>query len=225
MKWVDVCGPPGAGKSTLCDPIWGPHELAIDNKLPPRQWHDFLNEITRLFILIREHPSYVAAVRMNNRSIRKISTVARSEDVDGRDTYIQTGLVQRGLGFGWRLNDLSIPLVELEHYFRLMPVSVGVAITNCPFDEIVKRNHDREKVKATAHENRDFMVALMLPAIDVARRVLKDRGVPILELSTDGDPDEARKQLIAFAAQKTTDAATDGRGCEVEVFSAPPWFL
>ena len=222
MKWVDVAGPPGSGKSTLCDPLWGPHELPIQNRLPPLEWHDFLNEITRLFLMIRGHWSYTAAVRMNNRSIRKMSTVARCER---KTTYIQTGLVQRGLGFGWRLNDLGIPLRELEHYFRLMPVSVGVAITNCPQDEIVKRNHDREKVKATAHENRDFMVPLMLPAIDIARKVLEDRGVNILNISTEGNPEGGRARLVNFASGPSFEAATARRSSEVEVFSAPPWFL
>ena len=221
MKWVDVAGAPGSGKSTLCDPLWGPHELSIENRLPPMEWHDFLNEVTRLFILIQKHPSFEAAIRMNNRSIRKIATVARSEL---NTTYIQTGLVQRGLGFGWRMNQLGIPLRELEHYFRLMPVSVGVVITKCPEEEVVKRNHAREKIKETAHENRDFMVPLMLPAIDVAKKVLLDRGVFVLELSTEGDPGVGRKKLLSFASGHTYNPASDGHSCEVAVFSAPPWF-
>ena len=235
MKWVDVAGAPGSGKSTLCDPLWGPHELPIENRLPPMEWHDFLNEVTRLFILIQKHPSFEAAIRMNNRSIRKIATVARKStdgtyiQTDGtyiqrNDTYIQTGLVQRGLGFGWRMNQLGIPLRELEHYFRLMPVSVGVVITKCPEEEVVRRNLIREAVKATAHENRDFMVPLMLPAIDVAKKVLLDRGVFVLELSTEGDPGVGRKKLLSFASGHTYNPASDGHSCEVAVFSAPPWF-
>ena len=43
MQWVDVCGFPGSGKSTICDPIWGPHDIDIEDLLPPEEWHDFLN--------------------------------------------------------------------------------------------------------------------------------------------------------------------------------------
>src|SRR3990167_5088788 len=73
VRWLDVCGPPGSGKSTLCDPLWGPHQVSIENRLPPAECHDFLNEVARLFYLIRSHPSLGAAIRMNNRSIRKIT--------------------------------------------------------------------------------------------------------------------------------------------------------
>ena len=223
MHWVDVCGAPGSGKSTLCDPLWGPHELPIDNKLPPAQWHDFCNEITRLFHLIEKHWSFGPAIRMNNRSIRKLASVARG--YSEKAPYIQTALVQRGLGFGWRLNDLGLPLDELRHFYRLMPVSIGVAVTKCPQEEVVKRNHAREKVKATAHENRAFMVELMLPAIDLCLEVLNDRGVPILEIDTTQPVEKAREQLIDFAGGPVFDAEASGPCVEVEALSKPAWWL
>lgn len=221
MRWVDVCGAPGAGKSTLCDPLWGPHELPIDNRLPPAKWHDFLNEITRLFHLIRGHWSFHPAIRMNNRSVRKMATVARTES---DRPYAQTGLVQRGLGFGWRLNELGYDLNELRHFYRLMPVSIGVAVTRCPQKVVVERNHAREKVKATAHENRDFMVPLMEPCIEIALEVLHDRGVPVTEIDTTQPVDMAREQLSAFAGQESFDPEADGPGNQVEVLSSPPWW-
>ncbi len=239
MNWLDVCGPPGSGKSTLCDPLWSPHELSIENRLPPIEWHDFLNEITRLFLLIQKHWSFVPAVRMNNRSIRKIATVARepvspvimTRLADGdyhpvsRVPYIQTALVQRGLGFGWRLKQLGIDLNELRHYYRLMPVSIGVAVTRCPQEIIIQRNHDREKVKATAHENRDFMVPLMEPAIEIALEALHDRGIPICEISTEQPVELARQQLIDFANREPFDAEASGHGREMApVLSPPPWW-
>jgi hypothetical protein len=195
--------------------------LPIEDRLPPAGWHDFLNEITRLLFLIGRHPTVGAAVRMNNRSIRKIATVARK---GGDGPYIQTALVQRGLGFGWRLNDLGMPLDELRHYFRLMPVSVGVAFTQCPTEIVVERNHLRETVKATAHENRDFMVPLMLPAIDLAKEVLLERSVPIIEIDTSGSPDAGRARLLRFATEEPFDPEASGPGCEVAVLSPPPWF-
>lgn len=221
MNWLDVCGEPGSGKSTICDPIWGPHELPIQDELPPARWHDFINEITRLLIMIQPHPTIEAAWRMNNRSIRKIATVARTE---ASVPYVQTALVQRGLGFGWRLNHMGINLDELRHYFRLMPVSIGVVVTKCPEDVVVQRNHDREKVKATAHENRDFMVPLMKPAIEVAVDELRKRGVPVWEISTDQHPDESRRELQEYAAREPCDAEAGRPSNQSPALSAPAWW-
>ena len=221
LQWVDLAGPPGSGKSTLADPLWPPHSIQIENRLPPAEWHDFLNEITRLFHLIRPHPSFGAAIRMNNRSIRKIATVARMQCPE---TYIQTALAQRGLGFGWRLNDLGLSLDELRHYFRLMPVSMGVAITRCPAETVKQRNHARKLVAATAHEDRAHMVDLMLPAIEIAKEILLERGVPIIEIDTFGDPEAGRQQLVRFAAQAPFDSEASGPGLQVEVLSPPPFW-
>ena len=223
MKWLDVAGAPGSGKSTLCDPVWGPHELQIDSRLPPEKWHDFLNEITRLFHLIGTHPTIEAALRMNNRSVRKMATVARSDSPKG--PYVQTSLAQRGLGFGWRMHDMGINLFELKHYFRLMPVSIGVAVTRCPQEEIERRNHARKLVKETAHEDRAHMVGHMLPAIEVALEVLNARGVPILEVSTDQPIEQARQDIKAFAMQEPFDSEASGHSCKSEVLSAPPWWI
>jgi hypothetical protein len=267
MNWLDVAGPPGSGKSTLCDAIWGPHDLPIENRLPPAAWHDFLNEITRLFHLIKPHPTFPAALRMVNRSVRKIATVARMPGGSGgidlrvddpldtgarynlgagaacpRGPYIQTGLAQRGLGFGWRLNDMGRDLNELRHYFRLMPVSLGVAITRCPPEVVEQRNHARKLVPATAHEDRAHMVRLMQPAIEIAIEVLRERGVYLIEVDTSGSVDEARARLVEFAGARSfivgrswavdstpADAETHnppalGHSPEVEVLSPPPWW-
>lgn len=221
MNWLDVAGPPGSGKSTLCDYFWGPHALPIENRLPPLAWHDFINEIGRLFYLIRKHPTLDAAVRMNNRSIRKIATVTRTK---AGSPYIQTALAQRGLGFGWRLNDLGIDLNELRHFYRLMPVSIGVVFTECPAEIVKQRNHDREKVKATAHENRAFMHDLMLPAIELAKEELRARGVPVAVIDTTQPIDLARSRLRDLAAHAPFDPAASGPGRQVEILSPPFWW-
>ena len=159
---------------------------------------------------------------MNNRSIRKVATVAR---MNGTGPYVQTALAQRGLGFGWRMNDLGIDLNELRHFYRLMPVSIGVAFTKCPQEIVVQRNHGREKVKETAHENRDFMVPLMLPAIEIAKEALNERGVPVIEIDTTQPIEDARSQLVTFAGQVPFDPSADGPGCKVEILSQPPFWL
>lgn len=222
MKWLDVMGAPGSGKSTICDAFWGPHALQIEHRYPPARWEPFLNEIDRLFCLIRSHPTFEAALRMNNRSIRKVSTVARDSSPG---PYIQTCLAQRGLGFGWRMVDLGVPIDQLCRYFELMPVSIGVAVTRCPTAVVEARNHARKLVKATAHEDRAHMVTLMLPAIEVAIEVLNGRGVPVLEVSTDQQVEASRKEIRAFSMRQPFDDEAAGRGCEVEVLQAPSFWL
>jgi len=223
MKWLDVAGPPGVGKSTLCDPIFGPRDIPLSDTLPPPEWHDFFNEVTRLLMLVQDHPSYVAAVRMNRRTMRKMAAVHYLGASASKPVYIQTGFVQRGLGFGWRLADLGMPVSELYHFFRLMPVSLGVVFLEADQDEIRRRNREREDVAETAHENRSFMVPLMQPAIDYAKEILGDRGVEVSEITTTGDPDAARKLLQGLAAD-AGHTETLGLGSKVPPVSPPVWW-
>jgi hypothetical protein len=231
MDFLDLCGAPGSGKSTLADAFWHPHAFTPEDRLPPVNWHDFINEIGRLFYLIRKHPTIGAAVRMNNRSVRKMATVARMEgethysvNLDGMvpKPYIQTGLVQRGLGFGWRMVDLGIDINELRHFFRLMPVSIGVVVTRCPPEIVAQRNRDREKVAATRHENREHMIPLMAPAIELAIEVLRGRHVPVWEISTTQPVEDARAQLLTYASNGPCDASQMGLGGEMEAMQIPP---
>jgi hypothetical protein len=234
MNWLDVAGCPGAGKSTICDPIWHHKAIDWDGKLPPSSWRPFLDEMTTLFGLIRGHWSFAPAVRMNNRSVRKMATVARMNDdqyLMGDDQiatlipYIQTGLVQRGLGFGWRLNQMGADVNLIRRYFWLMPVSIGVAFLEADDATIIARNNARKQVAATAHEDRAFMVPLMREPIRIAKEVLHERGVPGLELDVQSQtPDEARGHLLAFADNPPCDASALGFGCETPLLSPPPWW-
>lgn len=235
MKWVDVCGPPGVGKSTLCDPLWGPHDIPIEDIQHPSEWHDFCNEVTRLLGLVREHPSFVAAVRMNRRSLRKMAIVEsspphadyRSFDYNGNvyeKAYVQTGFVQRGLGFGWRLKDLGLPVEELEHFFRLMPVSIGVAFLECDPDTIRERNKARESVRETAHENRTHMVDGILETMDHAHEWLNARGVPTVTIRTDQPIEDARRELLEFANGEACNAPPHGYSRQIPVLSTPSWW-
>lgn len=198
MHWADVCGSPGVGKSTICDALWPSDAIAPIDIHPPLEWHDFNNEVTRLLGLVRDHPSFVAAVRMNRRSMRKMAVVAEMEG----GPYIQTGFCQRGLGFGWRLVDMGKPVEELYHFFRLMPASLGVVFLEADEAILTERNKARETVKETAHENRAFMAPLMKPAIEFAKEVLSERGVPVKRIETTGDINKARAELVAFANER-----------------------
>jgi len=234
MNWLDIAGPPGAGKSTLCNPICHEHSITWDGKLPPAYWRPFLDEMTALFGLIRGHWSFTPAVRMNNRSVRKMATVERMATpgvstaggfVATGSPYIQTGLVQRGLGFGWRLNQAGADVNLIRPFFWRMPVSIGVVFLEADDETVIARNKARKEVAATAHEDRSFMVPLMREPIRIAKEVLRERGIPVLELDVQHQSqDDARSRLLAFSDQSVCHAAQNGSSREMAVLSPPPWW-
>jgi hypothetical protein len=154
---------------------------------------------------------------MNERSLKKMATVARMK---GDQVYIQTGLVQRGVGFGWRLADMGESLTPLRDYFETMPVSLGAAFLTARPEVLMERNRARELVPATAHENRDYQVLLQLPAIEVAKDVLRGRGVPLLVVDTEQPIEAARSQLVEFASRLARDPAQDGSRDQAQVLQA-----
>jgi hypothetical protein len=212
---------PGAGKSTICDPIWHHKAITWDGLPPPAYWRPFIDEITTLFGLIRRHPTIEAAVRMNNRSLRKMATVGR---MDGDKTYIHTGLVQRGLGFGWRLADMGADVNLIRRYFWLMPVSLGVAWLKIDPETVKERNRARRLVPATAHEDRSHMIAPMMAALPVALDVLHERGVSAIEIDTTLPVDDARQLLIDYADKQARDTPPARSGGEVPLLSLPAWW-
>jgi len=129
------------------------------------------------------------------------------------------------MGFGWRMVDMGVSLNPLVPALRTMPVSVAVVFTRCDPDIVKQRNHARKDVPETAHEDRAHMVDLMAPAIELAKEVLNERRVPILELSTEQPIEDARRQLVDFALQNLGHAAQGGSDREMAVLqSAPPWW-
>jgi len=75
-----------------------------------------------------------------------------------------------------------------------MPVSLGVVSLWAPTRLVEERNRDRE----AKGENRDYMVPLMERPREIALEVLKQRGVPLLELDTRRSPEDLRKQVLGF---------------------------
>jgi hypothetical protein len=190
MRWLEVCGPPGVGKSALCDPLWLPRAIEWDGQAHPREWQAFLAATERLLHRIRAHPSYATCESMVARSLRKIATVSRHP---GPGVYIQTGLAQRGLGIGWRL---GADVEAVADYYRLMPVSLGVAFLVAPVEEVQRRNASRRPVK-----DRGWMVPLMERPREIAVEVLRARGVPVIELDMMDPPNVNRDRLICSAGE------------------------
>ena len=194
MKWIDVFGPPGVGKSTIVDSFFHPHSIPWQSYgTMPEKWTPFVLEVNRLLETVKDHETFQLCVGMVNRSLKKMAAVHGRAD---NNIYIQTGLAQRGLGFGWRLEWLKKDVEQIRKYYELMPVSVGVVSLIAPREIIIKRNHsiDRER----QGENRAHMVAPMERTREIALEVIKERGVPLLEVDTQRDPQELRKQVIEF---------------------------
>lgn len=159
----------------------------------PQEWKPFLGLMGEYLEKVKDHPTYEACLRMTNRTVRKMGAVA----LDPRDDiYVQTGFAQRGLGFGWRLNDMGRG-EEIRPYFEQMPVSLGVVALSADQDTLIARNKARAEVAATAHEDRSHMVPLMRRPMEIALEELSKR-VPVLCLDTRMPLDQARSKLIAF---------------------------
>ena len=184
MRWVDVAGPPGVGKSTLMDDLWPPRCIKPDYLPYPEEWQDFLRVTKTLMYKIRKHKSFGACKGMVERAFNKISTVSRMRS---RKVYIQTGLFQRGLGIGWRLKDPE----DIRPYFETMPVSIGAVSLFADIETVKKRNVQRGK-------DRSYMVEPMERPRQIAVEVLKER-IPLVELDTMRPIDECRADLLAFS--------------------------
>lgn len=184
MKWIDVAGPPGVGKSTLTDELWPPRCIQWDGKPHPKEWDKFLKVTDRLLNKIKKHPSVNACKSMTQRSFRKMATVSRM--LDDR-VYIQTGLVQRGLGIGWRLDDPEY----IREYFEVMPLSLGVVILSADIATVQRRNVERGK-------DRSYMVPPMEKPRQIAIEVLSKR-IPLVEIDTTRPIDECKKDINDFS--------------------------
>lgn len=212
MKWLDVAGPPGSGKSTICYPLWGDKEIIGDDSPWPREWLPFLEEIRSLLRLLRERGGpyipelgrmldlYIPAERMCLRTMAKMAAVSRMPETD-RGPFIQAGFIQRGLGFGWRMVALGENVDRIRPFFRLMPVSLGAVFLEVSVETAIARNKARRLVPETAHEDRSYQVPRYQEPIRVAKDELRKRGVPILELDVETlTPDQSRERLKEFAS-------------------------
>lgn len=189
MKWVDVTGPPGVGKSTLCDADWPPDAIERDMHAPPLEWAEFLQCAFDLLDSVRPHASFRACESMLFRSFRKMAAVHRQRD---DRVYVQTGFAQRGLGLGWRLEALGKDVEQVADYYRLMPVSLGVVLLTADVETIQRRNVERGKDRA-------FMVPFMERTMEIAARTLRERGVRMIDLDMTRPPEENRMALKEFA--------------------------
>jgi hypothetical protein len=185
LRWVDVCGPPGVGKSTLCDADWPPRGIAPADAFPP-EWGEFVECVDGLLARINTHRSIGACRSMIDRSFRKMAAVVARDD---SRVYVQTGFAQRGLGIGWRMTDMGLDIEPLREFYRLMPKSVGVVLLRADVETVQARNVARGK-------DRSFMVPLMADSM----ALMAESVSPLLELDTGESVDVNRERIAAFAS-------------------------
>lgn len=186
MNWIDVCGPPAVGKSTLLDDLWPPRCIALDCGAYPPEWDGFLDVAWRLLEEVSAHPTHKACGSMMARSFRKMAAVHRRKDPR---TYIQTGFAQRGLGIGWRHSNPD----AVAAFYRAMPVSLGVVILKAPLDVIEHRNVTRNK------PDRSHMVPGMIRPLEIAEDVLRSRRVPVAVIDMTQPVERTQAKLMDFA--------------------------
>ena len=203
MEWVDVFGVPGAGKSSILDDIWPPN--CIEGNAPfPVEWSNFIVVVAELLGEVKDHPSYSACESMVARSMKKLANVAAST---ADRVYIQTGFAQRGLGFGWRLDDPS----KVKKYYETMPISIGVILLECDEEVAIERNIQRglEDPK----KDRSDLVPLMQESLEVAKTALRHRGAPFLVLNTEDEIHFNQQRILSFAGSSLKGARSTIRYC------------
>lgn len=167
MRWLDVAGAPGSGKSTLCDRKW-PRKIPLDGEPLPTRWRAFIDYAYQVAALIPSPESASACREILGRYFEKMATVERSREPG---VYVNTGFAQAGLEIGWRMDGY------IAGYFHNMPASVGVAFLWADAETLRRRNRERGR-------DRSHLVEGMERTRLVAEAVLAARGVPVVSLDT-----------------------------------------
>ena len=149
-----------------------------------------------LLDLCRSHRTFSACHGMTYRSFNKLAAVHRNAD---ERVFVQTGLAQRGLGFGWRLHPKGEE--HIRRYYELMPLSLGCVVLKCDVATLRKRNVERGK-------DRSHMLEAIAPSLEIAAAVLRERG-PLLEIDTRQPIEVSREQLGTFVASCRLAADTE----------------
>jgi hypothetical protein len=184
MRWLDVAGAPGSGKSTLCDREW-PRKIELDGRPHPFEWHEFDVCAQRLAKRIKPEDGPDECLVIFERYVRKAATLSRRMTWGG--VYVNTALAQAGLEIGWRLGGDAV-----AEYFELMPVSVGVAFLWADRGILERRNRERGR-------DRSHMIEGMERTQALALRTLHARRVPVASLDT-RLPKETNRAALAMLA-------------------------
>jgi hypothetical protein len=178
MKWVDVMGVSGVGKTTLCTPWCNPNDYSQEPTAIPRAWEEFVDCCQRLCARVkRDGPGGGRSGtwrRTQNAIWRQARIAVRQSD----ETYMNVGIAHRGLSIAWRLPEID----EIAEFYRLMPVSIGVASLYADDAVVVARNLQRGKT--IANKQRSDLALKMESGRPACVAAIKARGIPLIEIDT-----------------------------------------
>jgi hypothetical protein len=189
MKWVDVMGPTGVGKSTLCTPGCNPDDFPQDKIELPEDWQRLERCARRLCDRAAEN-GYSGAWRMTQNAIWRMAGIERRQTPA---VYMNVGLAHRGLSIAWRLPDPK----EIEEFFALMPVSLGVASLYCDAETLRARNIERGKT--IKNKQRSDLAIRMESGRPACVAAMKARGIPLIEIDTREPAESNVRRLRTFA--------------------------
>lgn len=194
MRWADICGLPGVGKSTVCGVF--PSLPILHPQPAPPEWSAFVDCITRLLPQIEWHPSGPVARAAIRKALRQTAALHARR---GDDVFVSLAFAQRGLSIGCRLKDVE----EIREFYRLMPVSVGVAYFVAD-RETVRQRYAARPAKLNRTVTPDDLIAVEAIALEE----LTKRGVPMVTIDTRKPVEESRSALLAFC-KETEPCATE----------------
>lgn len=189
MKWVDVIGPTGVGKSTLCDPISHPRDFPHPPIAIPPHWRKFTALARRLCDDAAAN-GHADTWRMTQNAIWRMIAIEQKEDAG---VYCNVGLGLRGVSIAWRLPDPA----AIAEFYELMPVSIGFAALIADDDTL--RNRNIERGKTIPKKQRAPLAVRMHRVMPLAISAIKARGVPMIEIDVTEEVVGNVERLRAFA--------------------------
>lgn len=184
MRWLDVFGPHGVGKSTTCGML--PKNPVLQPAPPPDEWEQFLACAWWLLDISRG-PRAEKRKRLMSLITGEMAGVHAMEDPGCY--FIHGGFAQQGMAMSYNLEEPWL----MARYFELMPVSAGCVVMSADLNTIKYRNRTR-----TGRDYGQFAERAM-KACDLARGILHRRKVPILEIDATEPPDVNAGRINAFA--------------------------
>jgi len=194
MRYIEICGSPGSGKSTLIDYKYPPDAIKYDNSAAPLEWKQFLDYCQECIKLMEHHKTFSVGKSLVNRSIKKMITVNNKKS---DKIYLQTGFFQRSLGIYYRV-DSSIRKNVIVRYLELCPTPLGIITLNLDRDTIKERNRTRNK------QNRHFMIDLTEDCMILVRDVIAERCIKHLDLDSSLPISTARELIEDFVKSVRT---------------------
>jgi len=213
MKVVELCGPTGAGKSTIYEVV---QEMVVREGLTDKFCPGYTNEeldgtkidvtpalepfINLLDKVFKEAYGPRSGKRAQGTAKALTKVIKSHRENDSRTMIIDGGLVHRAQGL-----DRMIPPQPVSDYLGLMPTPDLVVMVEADLETL----KDRNRARGGSHD-RTFDSERSMVCCDMARKILGERGVRILDI--DGRlPAEQNATTIIQAILDMGDQVGDAR--------------